>query len=233
VVRTDQQAAEPELQPYPFFCEGERHADPIVNHRFICSWYVPCQQAANNRCRFFRPIYHWRNKSLFNRALIRVLLRATREVMRELKACDLMLSGVVAVSPKATALEAAKLLLESGLTGLPVLDEQNRLVGIVSEADLLRCPPEMTGEVADSNEFYTTGLASQFVKCFGRPVNDVMTKKVASVLCNTPLMAIAELLEAMRLKWVPVTERGKVVGIINRADVLRAFVDEVASPAGL
>jgi predicted transcriptional regulator len=58
-------------------------------------------------------------------------------------------------------------------------------------------------------------------------------KKVASVLCNTPLMAIAELLEAMRLKWVPVTERGKVVGIINRADVLRAFVDEVASPAGL
>jgi CBS-domain-containing membrane protein len=153
--------------------------------------------------------------------------------MRELKACDLMSGEVVGVSPKATALEAAKLLLESGLTGLPVVDDQNRLVGIVSEADLLRCPPEMAGDVADSNEFYTTELASQFVKCFDRRVKDVMTEKVASVLCNTPLMAIAELLEAMRLKWVPVTERGKVVGIISRADVLRAFVDEVASPASL
>jgi CBS-domain-containing membrane protein len=153
--------------------------------------------------------------------------------MRELKACDLMSGGVVAVSPKTTALEAAKLLLETGLSGLPVLDDQSRLIGIVSEADLLRCPSELTGEAADGNEFFTTELAGQFIKCFDRPVKDLMTSKVASVLCNTPLMAIAELFEAMRLKWVPVTERGKLVGTISRADVLRAFVDEVEAPARL
>jgi CBS-domain-containing membrane protein len=153
------------------------------------------------------------------------------EVMRELKACDVMSGRVAAVSANATALEAAKLLLGSGLSGLPVLDDQGRLVGIVSEADLLRRPSEMTSEVACCNEFFTTLLAEQLLKSFDRPVRELMTTKVASVLCNTPLMAIAELLETMRLKWVPVTEHGKVVGTISRADVLRAFVNEVASPA--
>lgn len=152
--------------------------------------------------------------------------------MKDLKASDVMSGSVVTVSSDATALEAAKLLLGSGMSGLPVIDDRSRLIGIISEADLLR-RPEMPGGFSDSKEFFTTELASQFLKSFGRSVKDVMTKKVASVLCNTPLMAIAELLEAMRLKWVPVTEHGEVVGVISRADVLRAFVDEVAPPARL
>ena len=143
--------------------------------------------------------------------------------MKDLKASDLMSREVVRVSPKATALEAAKALLASGKSGLPVVDDQGRLIGIVSEADLLRRPEVATAAV-HSSEFFTNELADRLLECLGRPVEEMMTRKVASVLGNTPLMAIAELLETMRLKWVPVTERGKVVGVVTRADVLRAFV---------
>ena len=151
--------------------------------------------------------------------------------MKDLKARDLMSGEVTGVSPKAIVLEAAKLILASGMSGLPVIDDHGRLIGIVSEADLLRRPPELASHVGDSKEFFTAGLADRFIDSFERRVEEVMTTKVASVLCNTPLMAIAELLETMRLKWVPVTENGKVVGSVTRTDVLRAFVVEAETPA--
>jgi CBS domain-containing protein len=72
-------------------------------------------------------------------------------------------------------------------------------------------------------------LPSQFSKSRGQYVEDVMTTKVASVLATAPLAAIADLLETMRLKRVPVTEHGEVVGGVSRADLLRALVGEVKS----
>ena len=145
--------------------------------------------------------------------------------MRELKARDVMSTRVVTVSSKTLVVEAAKLMLANRISGLPVVDDFGRLVGIVSEADLLR-RPEIGTQVVDCGEFGSE-LASQFPKSCGQYVGDVMTTKVASVLGSTPLAAIADLLETMRLKRVPVIEDGKVVGVVSRADLLRAFVNEI------
>ena len=149
--------------------------------------------------------------------------------MRELNARDVMSTQVVTVSSKAPVIEAAKLMLAHRISGLPVVDDFGRLVGIVSEADLLR-RAEIGTQVFDCGEFGSE-LASQFLKSYGQYVGDVMTTKVASVLGSTPLAAIADLLETMRLKRVPVIEDGKVVGVVSRADLLRAFVNEIETSA--
>jgi CBS domain-containing protein len=148
--------------------------------------------------------------------------------MSELLARDVMSSEVVVVSPKASIIEAAKLMLENRISGLPVIDEQGHLVGVVSEGDLLR-RVEIGTQIDDGSSFLTSEVARHFLKSYGRFVEDVMTTKVASVLANTPLVEIARLMELMRLKRVPVIEHGKLIGIVSRADLLRALVHEVES----
>jgi len=146
--------------------------------------------------------------------------------MKELKASDVMSGDVVSISPKATVIKAAKLMLQNRVSGLAVLDDNGWLVGVVSEADLLR-RPEIGTQVVDCDGTLEPQEASHFLKSYGRYVEDVMTTKVASVVKNTPLAEVADMLETMRLKWVPVTEHGKLVGRVSRAGVLRAFVDAV------
>jgi CBS domain-containing protein len=147
--------------------------------------------------------------------------------MKELKARDVMSSNVVSISPKATVITAAKLMLDNQVSGLAVLDDGGSLVGIVSEADLLR-RPEIGTQTIDCGDLE---MASHFLKSYGRFVEDVMTTKVVSVARNTHLAQVAEMLETKRLKWVPVTEYGKLVGRVSRAGVLRAFVRAVEAPA--
>jgi CBS-domain-containing membrane protein len=149
--------------------------------------------------------------------------------MKELKASDVMSTNVVSVSPGATVIKAAKLMLCNQVSGLAVLDDHDRLVGVVSEADLLR-RPEIGTQAVNCDETFDLETASHFLKSYGRYVEDVMTTQVASVTKNTPLAEVADMLETMRLKWVPVTEYGKLVGRVSRAGVLRAFVNAVASP---
>jgi CBS domain-containing protein len=144
--------------------------------------------------------------------------------MEELKASDLMSGEVVTISPKATVVEAARLMLEHRVSGLPVVDAQGQLVGVISEGDML-CRAEIGAESVDDS-FWSLELARQFLKAHGRYVEDVMTSKVVSVDENTPLAEIARLLQVMRLKRVPVTNHGEVVGIVSRADVLRVLISE-------
>jgi len=152
--------------------------------------------------------------------------------MKELKACDVMSGDVVSISPKATVIKAAKLMLENRVSGLAVLDDDGWLVGVVSEADFLR-RPEIGTQAIDCDGTFEPLEASHFLKSYGRYVEDVMTTRVASVVKNTPLAEVADMLETMRLKWVPVTEHGRLVGRVSRAGVLQAFVDAVDRSAAL
>ena len=138
-----------------------------------------------------------------------------------MQADDVMTTEVVTIAEDATVSDAAKLMLEGRVSALPVLNSQGRLVGIVSEGDLIRRARSATGRswwlslVADPT--------AKFIRDQGTRVEDVMTQTVVSVREGTPLSEIARLLEANNIKRVPVVEGGQLVGLVSRADILRAF----------
>ena len=138
-----------------------------------------------------------------------------------MQAADVMTTDVVTIAENATVSDAAKRMLEGRVSALPVLNSQGRLVGIVSEGDLIRRARSATGRswwlslVADPT--------AKFIRDQGTRVGDVMTQTVVSVGEGTPLSEIARLLEANNIKRVPVVEEGQLVGLVSRADILRAF----------
>jgi CBS domain-containing protein len=149
-------------------------------------------------------------------------------------AMDVMTTSVVTVRPDTPVQEVAKILSERSISGVPVVDTENRLVGIVSEGDLLhrvetgteRRPDRRTGR-RRSWWLDTIGLneelARDYVKSHGRAAGDVMTREVTFVSDTTDLAEIANILETKRIKRVPVVREGKLVGIVSRANLVRAL----------
>jgi CBS domain-containing protein len=146
---------------------------------------------------------------------------------------DVMTTNVVTVTSDDRVEEIAKLLLERHISGAPVLDADGRLVGVVSEGDLMR---RLEGE-AERRSWWLKLLASpedrarDYTKSHGRLAGDVMTREVVTVAEDTPVGEIAHLLERRRIKRVPVVRDGKVVGIVSRANLLHglaAHKDRVA-----
>ena len=131
---------------------------------------------------------------------------------------------------------AADALVESGLGSLPVLDADGLLSGVVSEGDLLRRGETRTErrrpgwlEMLLNRDIQAAG----FVKEHGTCARDVMTADVIAVAPDTDLAEIARILERRRIKRVPVIDKGRLVGIVSRANLLRGLVAYRHSPAGL
>jgi CBS domain-containing protein len=146
-----------------------------------------------------------------------------------MRAADVMVTKVVTVGPDASVQEVAQTLLSARISGMPVIGSKGELVGIVSEGDLLRRVETGTGRRRPWWLALFTGrevLAEEFVKEHGRKVRDVMTRNVITVASDTPLAAIASLLEKNAIKRVPVVEDGKVIGIVSRANLLQALASE-------
>jgi CBS domain-containing protein len=143
---------------------------------------------------------------------------------------DVMTTNVITVSPDTSVQEVAKILSERNISGVPVVDAQNRLVGIVSEGDLLHRVETGTDRRTGRRRSWwldTVGsdeeLARAYVKSHGRTTKKVMTSEVTSVGETTELADIANLLETKRIKRVPVVRDGKLVGIVSRANLVRAL----------
>ena len=143
-----------------------------------------------------------------------------------MRAADVMTADVVTVSPDTTVPEIAALLIERHISAVPVLDG-DRLVGIVSEGDLLR-RPETDTEAAPSpwlRLFTGPGaVPDRFRKAHGMTAREVMTRNVVTVAPDTTLGEVARLLESKRIKRVPVLDKGRLVGIISRANLLHGLV---------
>ena len=128
-----------------------------------------------------------------------------------MQAKDVMTPNVVTVTPDASVKDIAELLLERQISALPVVDAEQKIVGIVSEGDLLRRPETGTERrrswwlslFSSSEE-----RAADYVKGHGRRAEEVMTRNVVTVEEDTPLNKIAELLERRRIKRVPVVVGG-------------------------
>lgn len=143
-----------------------------------------------------------------------------------MKAADIMTKGLVSVDPDLPVKEIAALMLARNVSAVPVLDRSGDLVGIVSEGDLMR-RSELATEKQRSwwlrlfiGDDY---LAHEFVKSHGLRARDIMTRNVVTVDEATPVPEIVSLLEENRIKRVPVTRGGRVVGIVSRANLLRAL----------
>jgi CBS domain-containing protein len=141
-------------------------------------------------------------------------------------ASDVMTRNVISVPPDATVAEAVELMLERGISGLLVVDAAGTLAGIVTEGDLLR-RDELGTERRRSwwlRLIASPGRqAADFTRTHGRRVADVMTRDVVSVDIGAALEEIVALMEEHRIKRVPVLEGDRVVGVVSRADLLRAL----------
>lgn len=142
---------------------------------------------------------------------------------------DIMTQAVITVSPDATLKEIAGLLSKNSVSSVPVCDEAGQVVGIISERDLLR-PFGKT--IAQRRDWWISALAQgsdlepQFEKLIG--VNEhhaslLMTKPVKTTDEETELGELAELMSENDIKRLPVLRDGRLVGIVSRADVVRAI----------
>ncbi len=146
-----------------------------------------------------------------------------------MQAREFMTKDVVSVSPDTSTPEIARLLLAHGISAVPVIDRVGMAIGMVSEGDLLG-----RGE-ADRQarrDWWLTLLAEgetlhpEFLASFGNTqltARDVMTAPVVRITETTEALEVARLLQEYRIKRVPVVRNGRVVGIVSRADLLRAL----------
>ena len=156
-----------------------------------------------------------------------------------MQAQDIMARDVLTVMPSTRIDVALDLMLQRKVSGLPVLNEDGKLVGILTEGDLLRRSETGTGDRHRSKLLtFLIGPgkeADEFVHANSRKVADLMTPSVLSVSESAPLDDVVAMMEKKRIRRVPVVREGKLVGIISRADLLRALAaklaGEVAHPA--
>jgi CBS domain-containing protein len=137
---------------------------------------------------------------------------------------DIMTKDVATVRPDTALADAITIMLDHHVSGLPVVDRDNRLVGVLTEGDLLRRTETGTEPTHARWLDFILGpgrLAAQYVRTHGRQVENLMTQDVATVAPETPLAEIVQLMESKRIKRVPVMRGDTLVGVVSRADLLR------------
>ena len=147
-------------------------------------------------------------------------------------ASDIMTRDVAVVHPEATLLAAVKLMASRGISGLPVVDERGTLVGMMSEADLLRWHEGFSQREARWLDLLAEGheLAPDFLREVQeqhRKIKALMSPTPITVTETTPAREIAALMHAQGIKRVPVLRDGKLVGIVTRTDLVRALAQKL------
>lgn len=149
-----------------------------------------------------------------------------------MNAADIMTRQVVTIASDATAKDAAELMLANHISALPVVDASGKLLGIVSEGDLVRRAELGT---ARSRSWWlelltpNRTLATDYVKSHGQKVSELMTRELVTAKPDTPIAEIALLLEENAIKRVPIVDKGKLVGIVARANLIQAIAARPAA----
>lgn len=140
---------------------------------------------------------------------------------------DIMTREVITIEPGSSILEAARLMLQHKISGLPVVDSTRKLVGIVTEGDFLRRSETGTQRHRPRWLEFIIGpgkLATEYTHESGRKVHEVMTEGVYTVTEDAPLEQAVHLMERHRVKRLPVVRGEQLVGMVTRANLLRAVV---------
>lgn len=151
-----------------------------------------------------------------------------------MQARDIMAKPVLTAKPATTVADIASLMAEKRISGLPIVDEDGNLVGVVSETDLLHRSETGTERrrkwwmriLLDSET-----LARDYVKTHGKHASDIMSPYVISVSADADLRHVADVLDKNEIKRVPVLDNGKLVGIITRGDLVRALAANQPQPS--
>jgi CBS domain-containing protein len=147
---------------------------------------------------------------------------------------DVMTRQVLTVRPETPLLDAVRIMTEHQISGVVVVDAEHHPVGLLTEGDLLRFHGEFTERVTQWMEHLSDGheLASDFLAFLregNRRVDRLMTTGVICVPPGTQADEIARIFFDHHIKRVPVVEDGKLVGIVSRADLVRALVQAMSA----
>lgn len=144
-----------------------------------------------------------------------------------MRARDVMTTSVVTVSPDMGISHVARIMLDRRVSGLPVMDDEGSLVGIITEGDLMRrveLGSEKLPSAEASSDETSEERARAYLKSHSWKAGDVMTPHVVTVEEGVPLGEVSAILEKHGIKRVPVTRQGKLVGIVSRADLLHGLL---------
>ena len=142
-----------------------------------------------------------------------------------MRAHQIMTRPVYSVLPEATIAEAANIMLQRHISGLPVVDAAGKMVGIVSEGDLIRRSEIGTQRKRGRWLKFLLGAgkaATDFVHEHGRRISEVMTRDPLTITEDTTLEEIVTSMETNGVKRLPVMREGELVGIVSRANLLQA-----------
>jgi CBS domain-containing protein len=148
------------------------------------------------------------------------------EMEPPMKAKDVMTSPVISVEPDASMWQAVRIMLQHRISGLPVIDKEGRLVGMVSEGDFLRRAETGTQRRRPHWLEFLLGpgrLADEYTRSHGRKIQDIMTPDPVTVTGDTSLEEVVRTMEKRRIKRLPVVHDNAVVGIVTRANLVHAL----------
>ncbi|RJP57249.1 MAG: CBS domain-containing protein [Deltaproteobacteria bacterium] len=146
-----------------------------------------------------------------------------------LKARDIMTRKVISVSPETEVTKAAKILLDNSVNGMPVVDSEGRLVGIICQSDLIaqqkQLPLPSVFTLLDGviPLFSQKNLESEAQKIMATTVFKAMTPDPVTISPESSLEEIAKLMVDKKLHTLPVIKQGKLIGIVGKEDVLRTI----------
>lgn len=148
-----------------------------------------------------------------------------------LSAKDIMTADPLTVSPETDIFEAAKVLIEKKINGMPVVDAAGKLVGILTQSDLIH----QQARIKLPSVFTLLGgfiplpaskdLEDEMEKMAALTVGEAMTEKVVSVTPETSIQDVADMMLDEQMHTLPVVEGGKLVGIVGKEDLLRSILD--------
>lgn len=146
---------------------------------------------------------------------------------------DVMTSNPITVTPKTDLKDAIALLAENKISGVPVVDEEGNLVGLLSESDLMwqesgvEPPPYIM--ILDSIIYLQnpSRYEKEIHKALGQTVGDVMSEKPLTIKSDQTIKEAAKILHQKDVRRLPVTNsEGKIVGIVTQGDIIRAMAAE-------
>lgn len=152
--------------------------------------------------------------------------------MKKFQAKDIMTAEILSVTPQHTVKEVAQFLLKHQISGAPVLDDAGQIVGIVTEGDLIfrdarvHLPTVVT--IFDSIIYLENPhkYEHELQKIIGGKVADIMSQDILTITPETDLQEIATIMHEKKRHLLPVMDQGRLVGIVGKADVVRAIAQE-------
>ncbi|MCP3850735.1 MAG: CBS domain-containing protein [Gammaproteobacteria bacterium] len=140
---------------------------------------------------------------------------------------DTMHTDVKTCNPDTPVKDIATIMCFNKISGMPVVDDENNVVGVISEKDIL-CSmfPDMKELVESGGKADFEEMEKDYSSVLGKTVDDIMTRVVASVSPDMPILRAASMMWLRKIRRIPVTQDNKLVGILSMGDVHKAIFQE-------